>query len=163
MTLIQITTRSGVPNSHLTADPPLVASALGEGGSGTKQKGRKNHFVTYLKHLGTLSVALGCVIAVNADPLSGSALPTSEVSAAAGRSLAATAPHSSLDRLLAKAESPDALPGDFANNLPWYYRAWPESTFRNLIIYSAQLNRTAAPQGPIDSLAGLLEEVINEA
>jgi hypothetical protein len=44
MTLIQITTRSGMPKSHLTGvsdDPRLVASALGEGGSGgsgTKQK-----------------------------------------------------------------------------------------------------------------------------
>ena len=92
--------------------------------------------------------------------LSAAALRTSEASAAVGISLAATAPRSSLDRLLAEAELRDMRP---ANAIPWYYRAWPESTFRNLIIYSAQLNRTAAPQAPIDSFAGLLEEVIKEA
>ncbi len=120
------------------------------------QKAGKNQVVDYLKHLGILSVALGCAIAVDAAPLSATASRTSE---AAGISLAATAPHSSLDRLLAEAESPNALHGEFAINLPWYYRAWPESTWRQ---YGTQLNRTVAPQAPIDSFAGLLEEVNNE-
>jgi hypothetical protein len=153
-----------MPKSHLTGvsdNPPVVASALGEGGSGgsgTKQKARKNEVVTYLKHLRTLSVALGCAIAIDATPLPAAALPTLAASAPAGISLVATAAHSSLDRLLAEAESSNTL----AIFRPWYYQAWPESTFRNIVPPTLS-NRTVSPQVRIDSFAGLLEDVINEA
>ena len=108
----------------------------------------KTQLASYLRQLGALSVALGCAGAVgtaNAAPQD----PTRD--------------QNSIDRLVAQAEGPDATSGDFSIFLPWYYRAWPESTWRNYHFHSAQLNRTEHPPAPIESYASLFDEVRNEA
>jgi len=121
------------------------------------QKAGKNQVVDYLKHLGMLSVALGCAISANATPLPATAARTSEASTTI--SLPATAAHSSFDRLLAQAESSKA--GEFAVFKPWYYEAWPESTGFKLAFNQSISDVNSAPQPQIDSLAGLFEEVTN--
>ena len=122
------------------------------------QKAGKNQVVDYLKHLGMLSVALGCAISANATPLPATVARTSEASTT--MSLSVTAAHSSLDRLLAQAESSKA--GEFAVFKPWYFEAWPESTgFKLSFVQFINNDVNSAPQPQIDSLAGLLEEVTN--
>lgn len=131
--------------------------------SKTQPKGGKRDVVDYLKHLGMLSVALGCAITANAAPASATAAQAATVAAI---SLPAGASHSSLDRVLAQAEASKG--GEFAINLPWYFRSWPESTWRQWpqnignAVNGSQLDRAVAPQPAIDSFAGLLEEVSNE-
>ena len=105
----------------------------------------KTKVIFYLRHLGALSATLGCAGIVYAtDPV---------LTGTAGSG-------SSIDRLLAQAEVPNSMSGAFSVALPWYHRAFPESTFRRIRVplgLSPEREST-----PVKNLSELLDEIRNE-
>jgi hypothetical protein len=115
---------------------------------------------SYLRHLGSLSVALGCAGVLHA--------------AEVGTDGAAD-DASSIERLLAQGEVPSAGSDDFAVRVPWAYQAWPESTWRQYSVprwvrrvwqklpFQEAQSVEARRVDRTESLSALLDDIRNEA